>query len=309
MKVVLVGEESAAIQALRLLTGAVHDVVAVFAAQDPARASTATVAAAARMAGLEVRPPGEVTTAALGERLRTIGVDLLLNVHGLHLVHPAVLEAPRIGSFNLHPGPLPEYAGLNAPSWAILNGEQRHGVTVHWMTPEIDAGAIAYDTSFELAPDVTGLSVNIECVRRGIPLLRELIDTAARDPRAIPRRAQEPARRRYFGGEVPYGGSLPWGESAQRIAALIRACDYGPFRSPWGRPRTRSGRLGGREMRVVRATATTVDVSGAPGTVLGEEDGAVLVTAADRCVAVQRVELDGEVVEATEVLEPPDRLQ
>jgi methionyl-tRNA formyltransferase len=220
-----------------------------------------------------------------------------------------VLEAPRIGSFNLHPGPLPGYAGLNAPSWAILNGEPRHGVTVHWMTARIDAGAIAYDASFELAPDVTGLSVSIECVRRGIPLLRELIDAAARDPRAIPSRAQEPARRRYFGAAVPYGGSLPWAEPAQRIAALTRACDYGPFPSPWGRPRTRSGRMGGREMRVVRATATTLDASGAPGSVLGEEDGAVLVTAGDRCVAVQRVELDGEVVEATEVLEAPDQLQ
>ena len=55
-----------------------------------------------------------------------------------------VLEAPRIGSFNLHPGPLPEYAGLNAPSWAIYHGEQEHRVTLHWLDAGIDTGPIAY---------------------------------------------------------------------------------------------------------------------------------------------------------------------
>ena len=73
--------------------------------------------------------------------MREQGVDLLLNVHSLYLIaRRTVVAAPRIGSFNLHPGPLPEYAGLNTPSWAIYNGEREHGVTVHWMEPGVDTG-------------------------------------------------------------------------------------------------------------------------------------------------------------------------
>ena len=67
-----------------------------------------------------------------------------MNVHSLFLIHPWS-SAPTIGSFNLHPGPLPEYAGLNVPSWAIYEGEKRsHGVTVHWMDEGVDTGPIAW---------------------------------------------------------------------------------------------------------------------------------------------------------------------
>jgi UDP-4-amino-4-deoxy-L-arabinose formyltransferase/UDP-glucuronic acid dehydrogenase (UDP-4-keto-hexauronic acid decarboxylating) len=41
-------------------------------------------------------------------------IDILLNVHSLFLIHKDVLTAPRLGSYNLHPAPLPRYAGLNS---------------------------------------------------------------------------------------------------------------------------------------------------------------------------------------------------
>jgi hypothetical protein len=69
MKVVVMGVESAGIRAPRLLRGGNPHVVA-FAAE--VGATTATVAYATRKAELEVRPPNEVSTAALGERLRAV---------------------------------------------------------------------------------------------------------------------------------------------------------------------------------------------------------------------------------------------
>lgn len=63
------GEESAGIQALPLLPGGGHNVVAVFAAEHPARAAAATVADAAREAELDVHSPHEGSTAELGEQL------------------------------------------------------------------------------------------------------------------------------------------------------------------------------------------------------------------------------------------------
>ena len=43
----------------------------------------------------------------------------------------ASLELARQGAVNFHDGPLPAYAGLNAPVWAILNREATHGITWH----------------------------------------------------------------------------------------------------------------------------------------------------------------------------------
>jgi UDP-4-amino-4-deoxy-L-arabinose formyltransferase/UDP-glucuronic acid dehydrogenase (UDP-4-keto-hexauronic acid decarboxylating) len=305
LRVALIAEEAAGVRCLRCIVDAGHEVVVVFAATE-LRGGPGVAAAAASRAGLPVRAPAEVRTAAVAELLRDLGVDLLLNVHGLHVVHPAVLAAPRLGAFNLHPGPLPEYAGLNAPSWAILNGEQRHGVTLHWMEPEIDAGPIAYAASFPLGPRETGLSASLACVTHGIPLIARLLATAATDAAAIPALPQDDGRvRRYHDRSAPYGGGVPWHESGRRIEALVRAADYHPFPSPWGAPTTR---LGDRALRVLRARATTVSSQAAPGTVVEVRADAALVATADGCVAFERLEVDGRVTDPSSLLRAGDRL-
>ena len=109
-------------------------------------------------------------------------VDLLINVHALHIIRSDVLSALSIGGFNLHPGPLPRYAGLNVPSLAVMNGETRHAVTLHRIEAGIDTGAIAYQAEFDLALDATGLSCSLQCVRLGVPLIGELLSAALKDP-------------------------------------------------------------------------------------------------------------------------------
>ena len=258
----------------------------------------ATAASEAVKHGIPVAPASEVKDPALAGRLRDAGVDVLLNVHSLHLVHPDVLAAPRVGSFNLHPGPLPEYAGLNVPSWAIYLGEERHGVTLHWMEPEVDAGPIAYETRFEIGPEDTGLTVSARCVKEGIPLVARLLQDAPRG--AVPRSEQDLSRRRWFGREAPHEGRLPFELPARQVVDLVRASDYSPFRSPWGRPATR---LEGREVEVLRASLTGLAADEPPGTV-GREG---VVASADEWVALERIMVDGERADPVEVLQPGTR--
>jgi UDP-4-amino-4-deoxy-L-arabinose formyltransferase/UDP-glucuronic acid dehydrogenase (UDP-4-keto-hexauronic acid decarboxylating) len=117
LNIVLVGEEAAAAQVARAALRAGHRLVAVLSEKTPA------VRAAASQHGVAVESPARVRDPAFAADLKMRGVDLLLNVHALHRIDAAVLEAPRLGAFNLHPGPLPRYAGLNGPSWAVLRGE------------------------------------------------------------------------------------------------------------------------------------------------------------------------------------------
>jgi methionyl-tRNA formyltransferase len=233
-------------------------------------------------------------------------VDVLLNVHSLWLIDPGVLDAPRIGAFNLHPAPLPEYAGLNGPSWAIYNGEPRHAVTVHWMAPGIDTGPIAYRQEIVTDDSDTGLTLSAKCVRAGVPLLLELLDAAARDPATIPRLPQDPARRHYYGKGVPEEGRLRWDRSADRIVRFVRACDYSPLASPWGHPRAM---LDGRPIGVVTAFRTWRASSAPPGTVGDVAASAALVAAADEWVAVSRLAIDGHAVRAADILEEGARLE
>lgn len=306
VKVVLVAEEAAGIQTLRAVLKTRHRVIGVITSADVKSQRGATVRGVAEAAGCPTFPATAVRDPELGDMLREAGVDVLLNVHSLRVIHPAVLKAPAIGSFNLHPGPLPEYSGLNAPSWAIFNGEARHAVTVHWMTAEIDTGPVALRQELETDERDTGLTLSAKCVRAGVPLMLRLLDLADEDPGAIPAVPQDLARRRYYGREVPQNGRLRWSQPAERIVRFVRACDFSPLPSPWGHPRTL---VGGEPCEVVKASRTGRACTAPAGTVGPVEEDAAYVAAADEWVAINRLSIAGRAVRAADVLKTGARLE
>ena len=308
LRVALVAEEAAGAQVLTALHAAPEapEITAVVTTTESEGRRRPQVAATAAKLGLGVRPASELGTSSFAELIGDLDVDLLLNIHSLVVLDPDVVRAPRIGSFNLHPGPLPKFAGLNAPSWAIYEGQTAHGVTLHWMDAGIDTGAIAYDASFAIEDSDTGLSLTAKCVRHGVPLVLRLVADATRDPHSVPAAAQDLKGRRYFGRQVPNAGTVIWSVRADEVVRLIRAADYSPFDSPWGIPRAR---LGDQSVGIAKASLTGEPTHEPPGTV-GQAlpSGAIAVAAVDEWVAVRRMWHNGRYIVPCEICAPGDRL-
>lgn len=76
--------------------------------------------------------------------------DYLFSIYSFSLMPEAVLAMPLCSSINYHDALLPKYAGFNATSWAVMNGESQHGVSWHMMTPKADAGPIFKKRPFQL---------------------------------------------------------------------------------------------------------------------------------------------------------------
>src|SRR5438309_8834253 len=117
MKVLLVGEESAGLQLFRLLAGGPHELVAVMTSPPTGESGFIGLWKAAQSHGCAVWLPTLVKDPEFPERVRAERVDILLNIHSIVVLPARVIEAARYGCFNLHPGPLPRYAGLNSVSW------------------------------------------------------------------------------------------------------------------------------------------------------------------------------------------------
>jgi methionyl-tRNA formyltransferase len=302
LSVVLAGEEAAGLRALRLIEGSGHRVAAVLTSP-PAEggggpAAAASLWRAAEKAGHPTLPAAALAdperAPALASRLREEGVDLLLNVHSLHVVHTEVLRAPRIGSFNLHPGPLPRYAGLDAVSWALYRGETEYGVTLHEMTERIDAGGIAFQATFPMAPNDTAFTLYARSIREGLVLLERLLESATETGR-VPVAPQDLSRREYLPRRgAPQSGRLDWARTAREVHDFVRACDYGPFPSPWGRPRTTlESPKGGKEIEVLEAALTGRPAQAATGTVRATPEGARQVACADEWLELRALRVEG----------------
>src|SRR5499426_793420 len=306
MNVLLVGEESAGAQTLKLLANSDHRLIGVMASPTREAAGGMTVWGHAEKMGCRRWPAESVKDPAFAEVIRGEEVDLLLNVHSLFVIKPEIVAAPLWGSFNLHPGPLPRYAGLNAPSWAIYRGERSHGVTLHRMLAGIDTGTIAYQSLFDIEETDTGLSVSAKCIKFGMELIRKLLETAAVNPQAIPAIEQDLSRREYFGKGTPEDGWLAWSRPAREIINFMRAADYSPFPSPWRNPRSR---MGDQEVAFIKAVLTGRPCDAAPGTIGRSDEGHVWVAGADDWVGVDRLMVNGQSANAAEVLKTGERLE
>ncbi len=301
----LAAEEAAGSRALGLVVGAGHRVAGVLTT-DRRYGGTSGTAASARRAGVPIVAAEDIDNETLAEIVRRERVDLLLNVHSLRILAPDVLTAPTIGCFNLHPGPLPGFAGLNAPSWAIYEGATRYGCSLHWMTPEVDAGPVAYAAEFDVDPGETGLSLSLKCVRHGLLLLERLLTDAASGRAAIPAHEQLQSKRRYLRRGPPSGGYVPWAEPAARVDALVRACTFDPLPSPWGTPGTC---VDGTRVSIKRVSCTQVPSETEPGTIGDPVDGGVRVAAGDEWVLVEELEVDAVRAAPATVLHLGERCQ
>jgi methionyl-tRNA formyltransferase len=306
VNILLVGEESAGIHALRRLGESGHRVVGVMASPKPKYGSPVTLWITAKKLGYRTWPAESVRDPLFAQQVRVDEVDVLLNIHSLYVINAEVLRAPKIGSFNLHPGPLPRYAGLNPVSWALYFGEKSHGVTLHWMTPEIDAGPIVYQSCFPVTDADTGFSLSLRCIKKGLPMISQLLEALDDSPASLPQTPQDVEQRQCFDRRVPQRGRVIWTLPALRVLNFVRACDFCPFLSPWGHPQTRKDNL---EIQIVKARLSGIRADTPPGTVGYLDAGSPVVACADEWIYVDKVKVRDRFLDAAEVLVDSDRLE
>ncbi|MBO9451653.1 LLM class flavin-dependent oxidoreductase [Tropicibacter sp. R16_0] len=203
--------------------------------------------------------------------------DWLLSIANLQIISDQILALPAKGAVNFHDGPLPRYAGLNTPVWALLNGETRYGVTWHMIESGIDTGDILARPEFDIADDETALSLNSKCYAAALDSFADVLTQLETGLTPTP---QDTTDRRYFARDdrPEGGGALDLSGSAPQIAARVRALHFGEYWNPLLSPRVETGT---RSVLVGQATPTGTTSGKAPGTVLEFDTGGLIVATGD----------------------------
>lgn len=201
----------------------------------------------------------------LAKTLDDIDFEWLLSIANLDMLDKDVLALPQKGAVNFHDGPLPRYAGLNAPVWARIAQETRHGITWHTITNGVDKGDILVQRDFEIALEDTALTLNTKCYAAAIDSFSEVITSLQSDAKGT---SQDLSRRSYFGrAKRPDAAArLDFKKDAADIVALVRALDHGDYWNPLSCPKIVAA---GQVMTVGNAKiAPASSAHGVPGTVL-----------------------------------------
>ncbi|MFK7837223.1 MAG: MupA/Atu3671 family FMN-dependent luciferase-like monooxygenase [Sulfitobacter sp.] len=189
--------------------------------------------------------------------------EWLLSIANLRMIPADVLALPSQGSINFHDGPLPRYAGLNTPAWAIINGETTHGVSWHMIEGGVDEGDLLAQRMMDNAPDETAFSLNSKCYAAGMESFAEVLTQL--EGGTLDRTPQDLSQRSYFARDQRPAqmGFLDFAHSAEEVSALVRGLDFGDYWNPLTTPKLTLGET------ILRVGALRVDAGeGASGTVL-----------------------------------------
>jgi methionyl-tRNA formyltransferase len=123
------------------------------------------------------------------ELLRSADPDLIVSIRYRRILKEAAIAIPKNGVLNLHSGILPDYRGVMATFWAMLNGEREIGCTLHRIVDSgIDTGPIINIARQPLQAGATYLANVLRLYRPGCDAMLAAIAEigAGREPAARP---------------------------------------------------------------------------------------------------------------------------
>jgi methionyl-tRNA formyltransferase len=201
--------------------------------------------------------------------------------YGLILPKP-VLDAPRLGCFNVHASLLPRWRGAAPINRAIMAGDGASGVTIMQMDEGVDTGAIvgnlAMAESVAIGADMTAGELRDELAKLGSALMvRALaeIERGAVMPKRQPAQGVTYAEK-ISNAETRIDWTKPWKQVHDHIRGLS------PFPGAWFE-------FGGVRVKALRSTEG--EGKGAAGTVL---DGSLTIACGDGAVRLTQVQRAGK---------------
>lgn len=135
-----------------------HEVVAVWTQPDKSsgrgnKISPSPVKEFSLSRGLTVHQPSKIKTDEAKALFASHDADVAVVVAYGRILPGEFLLAPRLGCINVHFSLLPRYRGAAPVNWAIVNGEEKTGVTTMFIEEELDSGPILLQREAEIGAE------------------------------------------------------------------------------------------------------------------------------------------------------------
>ena len=181
LRIVFMGTPEFAVGTLKALVERQYHVVAVVTQPDKPVGRHGSVLRApavkeyALSVGLPVLQPEKMKDPEFVGQLRSYEADVQVVV-AYRMLPEVVWAMPRFGTFNVHASLLPQYRGAAPINWAIINGEEKTGVTTFFLDHEIDTGRIIMQREFDIPDDANVEYVYDHLMELGAQIAIDTID-------------------------------------------------------------------------------------------------------------------------------------
>jgi methionyl-tRNA formyltransferase len=276
LRLIFMGTPEFSVLTLQALAAQGHDIAAVYTrvAKPGGRRGLELVPSPvereAKRLGLAVHTPTSLKGAEAQAAFAAHKADAAIVVaYGLILPKP-ILDAPRLGCFNLHASLLPRWRGAAPINRAVMAGDAEHGATVMKMDEGLDTGDMAVVERIPIEADMTAGELHDAMAKLGAELMARALSALVRGTLQF---TPQPADGVTYAAKIDKAETrIDWTKPWKAVHDHIRGLS--PFPGAWCE-------LTGDRVKVLRSTKG--QGSGTPGTVLDDNlaiacgDGAVRI--------------------------------
>jgi methionyl-tRNA formyltransferase len=293
MRLAFMGTPDFAVPSLAELIASGHEVVAVYS-QPPRpkgrgqKLTPSPVHAFAETMGLPVFTPDSMKAAEAIETFKSLSVDAACVVAYGQILKTEVLEAPKLGCFNLHGSLLPRWRGAAPIQRAIMAGDDHTGVQIMRMSEGLDEGDVLLSEVMDIRPDDTAATLAERMSHVGASLWPRALAAIARGGVEGVPQSGEPT---YAKKISPAEARIDWSRPAAEVDAHIRGLS--PFPGAWFEAPAAEGPVRVKALM----SQVSMDGAGGPGEVL---DGGLRIACGDGSVRLLTVQRAGKAAQTAE---------
>lgn len=236
---------------------------------------------AATEMGLSILEIGSFNDEAF-DKIKDLKPELFLVV-SFGLIFPKwSLELPTVGAINVHPSLLPRYRGPSPIQWAILNGEEKTGLTIIKVIAKMDAGNIIYQEDIRIIPEDNAITLSAKLSERASEILPEIIDHISIKgmKKGIEQKNEEATYTPIITKEM---GKIDWSKKGAEIVRQVKAFVLWP---------TAYAFLDETLLKIFDAEVDIRDRKSFPGTIFEKNRDGILVATVDGSILVKEVQLE-----------------
>ena len=233
LKIVFMGTPDFAVAILEKLLENKLNVVGVITAPDrPAgrgrKLNESAVKKFAVKNNLPLLQPTNLKDETFLEDLKALEANLQIIV-AFRMLPKVVWDMPKLGTFNLHASLLPDYRGAAPINWAIMNGENKTGVTTFFLDDKIDTGEIILQSETSIGENETVGELHDKLMHLGSNLVIDTLKLIANNNVTTTVQPEKVAKSAYKIHTETC--KINWQDELDKIGNLIRGLN--PYPAAW----------------------------------------------------------------------------
>lgn len=291
LRIVFMGTPDFAVGILDEILNKGYEVVGVITAADkPAgrgqKLNESAIKKYALEKGLPILQPTNLKSEDFLKQLKELNANLQVVV-AFRMLPKMVWDMPKFGTFNLHASLLPDYRGAAPINWAIINGEEKTGVTTFFLDEKIDTGQIILQQETDILPNETAGELHDKLMVLGAKTVIETLNIIEKNQVVTKNQPVEDTKTAYKLNKE--NCRIDWNNSTQKVYDHIRGLH--PYPSAWSLLNHNGKEL---NVKIYSIEKETINHSNLIGKIITDNKKELKVATKDGYIKILEMQLPGK---------------